>query len=96
MKCIITGTETDNKWNGFPICKNAIAQAKAFMQEDPNLTMRKALLSVSKVFKTAVNKKIDDKIKEEIKKKEESTGAFDYSTGLSLETPFVDEKNDQN
>jgi hypothetical protein len=45
MKCIVTGKETNNKWKGFPICKEAIELARLMEGQEGFLhkTMRKRL-----------------------------------------------------
>lgn len=62
MKCIITGLDTDNKWKGFPISKQALEDAKETQKKDPWLTTREALRKnqLAHIAKLRTQSKVDE------------------------------------
>lgn len=50
MKCLVTGIETNNKWNNLAISKEALLAARKVANENSSLTMRQALVKVSKAY----------------------------------------------
>lgn len=80
MKCIVTGTETDHKWDGRPLCKNVLVDAKKYRDKFnadnsfTKMTLRDAIIEVGKEFQKSLKEKynehVDERIKEEIKKLE--------------------------
>ena len=58
MKCVISGLETENKWNNIPVEKVWIDAAKALRTDRPWLTMREAIIEIHKGFNEVVRKKM--------------------------------------
>lgn len=50
MKCIITGIETQNKWNNYPVHTDAIHLAKEYREKHGG-TLRDALIRLQKEYK---------------------------------------------
>lgn len=58
MKCLITGTETNNKWRGHPLCRDIVDLAKEMRKSEPGFmrsTMREALVKLDEQWKKRVN-----------------------------------------
>lgn len=60
-RCNITGNETNDKWNGFFICREMREMAKE-MAADKGITMRKAMIRLQKTW--AMAEDIDEAVSE--------------------------------
>jgi len=58
MKCIITGVETENKFNNIPVSTNAIRAAKKFQELEPHLSLKQALMKLDKDYFEMIKKKM--------------------------------------
>lgn len=68
MKCVVTGTETSNKWNNYPVCRNAMIEARTYREKFGG-SMREALQVVQKEFQRVLNEKVRDHVDQKIKEK---------------------------
>lgn len=63
MKCLITGTETNNKWRGHPLCRDIIDLAREMREELANggrpLTTRQALVKLGEQWKKRINEEVE-------------------------------------
>jgi hypothetical protein len=50
MKCIITGVETENKFQNKPVSTDAIKAAKKFQELEPHLSLREALVKLNRDY----------------------------------------------
>jgi hypothetical protein len=58
MRCLVTGTETTNKWNNMPICKEAVDIAKDMRKEKPHMTLRNCLRDLQKEWRNGVTEEL--------------------------------------
>lgn len=56
MKCYVTGAETNNKWKGYPLCREVVELAKKLEGENGFLgtTMRERIIMLQQRWKERV------------------------------------------
>jgi hypothetical protein len=59
MRCIITGVETENKFENKPVCTDAIKAAKKFQKLEPHLSLRQALVKLDKDYFEMMKKEME-------------------------------------
>ena len=60
MKCVITGVETENKFNNIPVSTDAIKAAKKFQELEPHLSLKKALIKLEKDYFEMIKRQLED------------------------------------
>lgn len=50
MRCIITGVETENKYQNLPVSTDAVKAAKKYQQLERGLSLRAALMKLDKDY----------------------------------------------
>jgi hypothetical protein len=60
MRCIITGVETENKYQNMPVCTDAIKAAKKFQELQPRLSLSQAINKLDKDYFEMMKKQVED------------------------------------
>lgn len=56
MKCVVTGKETNNKWRGYPLCREVIQMAKETEGKNgfQGCTIRERIIIIQRRWKERV------------------------------------------